>query len=214
MANEVTSLHDLALKYRLDKAYEHKYTLDFYPTHLKGIRQSAKLVIEIGIWNGGSLRMWSDYFTDANLIGADIDLSKIDAPIPRCNLRYVDQSKPPDLKTAFYDVPPNTADVIIEDGMHSARCQQTCFGVMFDYLRPGGRYIIEDLQTSLVWPRELTERVTTLDLVQSLSSSGELDSDYIPSEVARRIGSQIGSVDIYTRTPDYDKSVSAVIYKR
>jgi|OM-RGC.v1.014062675 hypothetical protein len=214
MTNTSTHLHEIGLKHRLDKAYEHEYTLDFYPAHLDRIRDSADLVIEIGIWNGGSLRMWGEYFPSARLIGADIDLSKIDAPIPRCNLRYLDQSKPTDLKTAFEDIAVGSVDLIIEDGMHTARCQQTCFGVMFDYVKPGGIYIIEDLQTSLVWPIELKERVTTLDLVQALQASGELDSDYIPKGTAERLENDIGEIFIYTRTPDYEKSVAAVIYKR
>ena len=84
---------------------------------------------------------------------------------------------------------------------------------MFDYVKPGGLYIIEDLQTSLVWPTELNERVTTLDLVQGLQADGRLDSDYIPKGVAQRLESDIGDVFIYTRTSDYDKSVAAVICK-
>ena len=213
MTQTAKHLHEIGLKYRLDKAYEHDYTLDCYPRQLEGIRDSAKLVIEIGIWNGGSLRMWSEYFSSAQLIGADIDLSRIDAPIPRCNLRYLDQSVPAQLRTAFEDVEFASVDVLIEDGMHTARCQQTCFGVMFDYVKPGGLYIIEDLQTSLVWPTELNERVTTLDLVQGLQADGRLDSDYIPKGVAQRLESDIGDVFIYTRTSDYDKSVAAVICK-
>ena len=214
MSTELLSMHDLGLKHHLDKAYEHEYTLTFYPEHLEAIRTTATLAIEIGIWNGNSLRMWAEYFPNARLIGVDIDFSRIKSPIPRCSLRYADQSKREDLETAFYDVENGSADLIVEDGMHTSRCQQLCFGIMFDYVRPGGRYIIEDLQTSLTWPQQQDERVTTLDLVQSFGASGTLDSDYIDATTLRKFEEQIDRIELYTRTPDFEKSVSAIVFKK
>jgi hypothetical protein len=212
--NKLPSMHDLGLKHHLDKAYEHEYTLDFYPEHLEDIRMSATLAIEIGIWNGNSLRMWADYFPNAQLIGADIEFSRIKSPMPRCSLRYADQSKKEDLEIAFYDVAKGSVDLIVEDGMHTSRCQQSCFGFMFDYVKPGGRYIIEDLQTSIIWPQEQGERVTTLDLVQSFRANGKLDSDYIEAGTLRKLEQQIERIELYTRTPDFEKSVSAVVFKK
>jgi hypothetical protein len=85
---------------------------------------------------------------------------------------------------------------------------------MFDYVRPGGRYIIEDLQTSLTWPQQQDERVTTLDLVQSFGASGTLDSDYIDATTLRKFEEQIDRIELYTRTPDFEKSVSAIVFKK
>ena len=135
-------------------------------------------------------------------------------PNARCSLRYADQSKKEDLEIAFYDVAKGSVDLIVEDGMHTSRCQQSCFGFMFDYVKPGGRYIIEDLQTSIIWPQEQGERVTTLDLVQSFRANGKLDSDYIEAGTLRKLEQQIERIELYTRTPDFEKSVSAVIFKK
>ena len=85
---------------------------------------------------------------------------------------------------------------------------------MFDYVKPGGRYIIEDLQTSIIWPQEQGERVTTLDLVQSFRANGKLDSDYIEASTLRKLEQQIERIELYTRTPDFEKSVSAVVFKK
>lgn len=211
---EEFSLHELGLKYRLDKAYAHEYTLDFYPRHLQDIRHSATLIAEVGIWDGGSLRMWGEYFSQARLMGIDINLSRIQAPIPRASLHYADQSKPDELRMAFADVQLSSVDLIIEDGMHSSHCQQICLGALFPYVRPGGRYIIEDLQTSVSWPREQEETITSLAMVQAMQRTGAVQSEYLSAAELEYIQSHLGEVDVYTRTSDYAESVAAILYKR
>lgn len=211
---EDVSLHELGLKYHLDKAYAHEYTLEFYPRHLEAIRRSAELIVEVGVWDGGSLRMWSEYFDKARLLGIDINFSRIKAPVPRCSLRYADQSKPEELKLAFSDIARDSVDMIIEDGMHTSRCQQICFGFLFPFVKPGGRYIIEDLQSSVSWPGEKEEQITSLEMLNNMQHTGEVDSLYMPQDEKSYIRDNMGEIDIYTKTPEYDKSVSAVIYKR
>ena len=211
---EDLALHELGLKYHLDKAYAHEYTLEFYPRHLEAIRETAKLIVEVGVWDGGSLRMWSEYFEQARLLGIDINFSRIKAPIPRCNLRYADQSKPEDLKIAFSDISNDSVDMIIEDGMHTSRCQQICFGFLFPFVKPGGRYIIEDLQSSVSWPGEKDEQMNSLEMLRNMQHSGEVDSTHMTTEQKLYIRDNMAEIDIYTRTPEFDKSVSAVIYKK
>ncbi len=39
---------------------------------LNSKKEKAKNVLEVGILNGGSITLWSDYFTNANVYGIDI----------------------------------------------------------------------------------------------------------------------------------------------
>ena len=52
-------LHELGLKYKTDKATFHKY-LDFYEKKLPG-RDFAGRLLEVGVMDGASMRMWREY---------------------------------------------------------------------------------------------------------------------------------------------------------
>lgn len=53
----------------LDYVHSH---LPFYETLLVSKKESAKNILEIGISRGGSIKLWSDYFINATVIGLDI----------------------------------------------------------------------------------------------------------------------------------------------
>src|SRR3990167_2538711 len=69
MENE---LDKLALKYGSDKCpqIKHSYT-PYYFNLLKDKQETIKKVLEIGAGEGASLRMWSDFFPNALVYGAD-----------------------------------------------------------------------------------------------------------------------------------------------
>jgi hypothetical protein len=61
---------------KTDKNTTHSY-LPLYNNLLKKIKYSAKNVLEVGIGdfgekNGGSIKLWKDYFTNATIYGLDI----------------------------------------------------------------------------------------------------------------------------------------------
>ena len=65
------SLLELVDNSRTDKNTTHSY-LDLYQTLLSGKKESAKNVLEVGISAGGSIKLWSDFFTNATVYGLDI----------------------------------------------------------------------------------------------------------------------------------------------
>jgi cephalosporin hydroxylase len=65
------TLVELADNTRTDKNTVHSY-LDLYENLLKSKKDSAKHVLEVGIYNGGSIKMWADYFVNATVHGLDI----------------------------------------------------------------------------------------------------------------------------------------------
>jgi len=65
------SLADLVDNSRTDKNTQHSY-LDLYQKLLFNKKETAKNILEIGIWQGGSIKLWSDFFTNATVYGLDI----------------------------------------------------------------------------------------------------------------------------------------------
>ena len=56
---------------RTDKNTVHSY-LDLYETLFANKQETTKHILEIGIANGGSIKLWKDYFTNATIHGIDI----------------------------------------------------------------------------------------------------------------------------------------------
>jgi SAM-dependent methyltransferase len=158
----MSELCKLGEKYYVDKTPMfggHTYTPQ-YNTLLSPIRKSVKLVLEIGIGTfslmspltnqkylpGASLRMWRDYFSEATIVGCDIERSVLFSE-DRIKTFYVDQSNSESLNALISHVTPieKFADIIIDDGSHIEHHMTLSFNVLWKLLKPGGIYIIEDI---------------------------------------------------------------------
>ena len=64
------SLEEIADNSRTDKNTTHSY-LSLYQNLLISKKETAKNVLEVGIQTGGSIKLWSDFFTNANVYGLD-----------------------------------------------------------------------------------------------------------------------------------------------
>ncbi len=140
----------LANKYRSDKGSVegscHEFT-EIYDDYLFEQRESVKNILEIGVNDGSSLKMWYEYFPNAAIYGLDID-NKTQYNDDRISCGILDQSKEEQLK-AFTETFNVEFDFIIDDGSHHMRDQQITLGYLFKLLKPGGIYVVEDLHTSL-----------------------------------------------------------------
>lgn len=65
------SLEEIVNNSQTDKNTSHSY-LPLYQKLLINKKETAKNVLEIGISNGGSIKLWSDFFTNATVYGIDI----------------------------------------------------------------------------------------------------------------------------------------------
>lgn len=132
-------LDDLALKYGTDKASNlHNYTRWYeklLPTPDKNIS-----LLEIGVSDGKSLRMWREYYPNASIEGVDIDIS-LCQPIKGVLLLEADQKH-----LSFGELV--KFDVVIDDGSHRWEDQIASFKSIWAHVNPGGVYVIEDLHTS------------------------------------------------------------------
>jgi len=142
--NELCNLHgtDKGDQVREKHCYSFTYEKLFSP-----LREKKLNILEIGIadplFPGASLKVLSDYFLNANILGFDIvncDHFKID----RVKTLKGDTSSKEDI-LKILDVQ-KEFDIIIDDGSHVHDHHLNCFYNLFSALKKGGLYIIEDLQ--------------------------------------------------------------------
>jgi demethylmacrocin O-methyltransferase len=102
-------------------------------------------VLEIGVDDLRSLKMWLDFFPNANIYGMDIN--KKDYQYERGCIFQGDQSKKKDLEKIVKKI--GKCKFIIDDGSHHPEHQLLSFNYLFNKcLDYGGIYIIEDIETS------------------------------------------------------------------
>jgi len=126
-----------------DKGTIHSY-ISIYETLLLPYRNVPDLhLLEIGIAQGYSLVLWSQYFSNAQIDGVDIRPELI-APeiygLDRISI-FIGDATTEDFVARNL----NSYDVIIDDGSHQAKDQIQSFHLLYPRLRPGGLYVIEDL---------------------------------------------------------------------
>lgn len=166
----MSMLNDIGLKYDADKSSRFHNYLDFYQEQLPDRTFKGRL-LEIGVMDGLSMKMWRDYYPDAEVVGIDIkDMSFMhndDWKVPESvKLIQCDGTDPKQLK------PLGMFDIIIDDGSHYMSHQQKSFKhLYYNQLNKGGTYILEDLWTSYIDYYQ-DAKVTTVDFLKALEKKG------------------------------------------
>ncbi len=119
---------------------------DVYERYFNPIRDSVTSILELGVKQGASLKIWRDYFPNAKIFGIDNDV--------RCKA-YSGESITIEILSqadtgAQIEFGKNYGpfDVIVDDASHINSLTLNSFNALFPYLKSGGWYIIEDLANS------------------------------------------------------------------
>lgn len=141
------TIDDLALAAGTDKssAY-HNYT-KIYAQYFDSIRMQPLKFLEIGIFKGDSVKLWENYFPNADLHFVDITSIYIKYFSPRAQYHFADQENFTEMENLAASLGSNF-DIIIDDGGHTMKQQITSLKALFPHLKSGGLYVIEDLHTS------------------------------------------------------------------
>jgi cephalosporin hydroxylase len=130
----------------------HKWThyFDVYDRHFARFRGRRPVVLEFGVYQGGSLRMWQDYFgEDARIYGVDIDPQCKELEAPGIEILIGDQADRDFLRSVVERTGP--VDVVIEDGGHHYDQQIHTFEEVYPRMAKFGVFLVEDVHTSY-WP--------------------------------------------------------------
>ena len=140
------NLDELGRKHGTDKASSLHNYLAVYEEVLEPYRAKADLlVLEIGVRDGASVRVWQDYFPAAQIVGIDILESCRAHADSRITIEIGDQSDHAFLRTIGDKYRP---DVVLDDGSHLWSHQIDTFRMLFPHIKQGGVFICEDLHTS------------------------------------------------------------------
>ena len=192
----MTSLIEIGKKYPTNKN-DYGF-LDIYEKYFKNLKDKKLNILEIGVDKGDSLRLWNEYFTNANICGLDID--KKDFSIDGVEIYQGDQND----KSLLNEIAKKYGkfDIIIDDGSHISSHIINSFNHLFDHLSSNGIYIVEDLQTSYV-PRyggsriNLIKKSTSMNFFKRLSDSINYEISDRPFFKKSRYDGLIKSVHFY-----------------
>jgi len=138
-AQESDALSVICERHKCDRGLSgakpnHQYTV-VYDNLFRSIRNEVQHVLEFGVLFGSGLKMWSDYFPNAEIHGLDIKRRQVD--YPRVTTRKWDAMKP--VNTNY------TYDIVIDDASHISSHSRRMFEIHSRLVKPGGFYVIEDL---------------------------------------------------------------------
>ncbi len=127
----------------------HHY-FEIYHRHFAAFRGKAPVVVEIGVFHGGSLQMWRDYFgPGCRIVGIDNRPECAQFADDDITILIGDQADRRFLASVRESVP--HIDILIDDGGHTMNQQIATFEELYPHLSPRGIYLCEDVHTSL-WP--------------------------------------------------------------
>ena len=140
---EKQELDASGIKYGTDKCSKEHDFLRKYQFFLEPWKNDAFTFLELGIFNGQSLKMWRDFFPNARVVGVDINPSAVNyVPDMECKIGDLGNI---DFLTSLQSYKPR---LVIDDASHIWSHQLNAFFTLFPHLQPGGIYIIEDICTS------------------------------------------------------------------
>lgn len=130
---------------RLMSKWTHYF--DIYHRHFARFRGRTCTIVEIGVFHGGSLQMWRDYFGDqARIVGVDVNPRLRELETPGVEIHIGDQANPQFLQELAHKIGP--IDVLIDDGGHSMSQQLVTLQTLYPALREDGVLLVEDTHTS------------------------------------------------------------------
>jgi len=140
-------LRDLGFKFNTDKVGVHTFNgrnfLDIYERHFDYLKDDHINIMELGILNGSSLKVWKDYFKNGNIVGVDIDPSRKSLEENRIEV-YIGSQDSVALSENIKQKYIEGFDIIIDDASHINTLTIKSFDLYFPMIKPGGHYVIED----------------------------------------------------------------------
>ena len=129
---------------------KHLRYFDLYERYFNKYRGKSINLLEIGVQNGGSTKMWKYYFThnipNVNIYGVDIDPRCKDVEEDGIKIFIGSQTDREFWRKLKNEIP--KVDILIDDGGHKMNQQIITLEEMYDHITDDGLYWCEDTSTS------------------------------------------------------------------
>ena len=147
----MTDLENIAKKHDTDKVNDHNY-IKVYEKYFITSRNKEISLFEVGVGGyhdpksgGNSLKVWEEYFPNGKIYAIDM-FDKSPLQTNKTKIFKCSQTDKFALEKIFQNI--GDVDFIIDDGSHQSRDIIKTFEYTFKFLKNGGYYFIEDIQTS------------------------------------------------------------------
>ena len=155
------SLQEIVDNSRTDKNTLHSY-LPLYQKLLINKKETAKNVLEIGIYHGGSIKLWNDFFKNATVYGLDIihmnDVWEGIKNKEKIILHTSTDAYNKDFFTTHLLNKNIKFDFMLDDGPHTLESMKQFIKLYSQIMTDDGILIIEDVQ-HVQWANELVMEV-------------------------------------------------------
>jgi len=144
------SLEELVDNSITDKNTTHSY-LPLYQKLLISKKETARNVLEVGIDKGGSIKLWNDFFTNANIYGLDImhvnNVREVIKNKERIILYTSTNAYDDNFFNANFLNKGIKCDFMLDDGPHSLTSMIQFIKLYSQIMTDDGILIIEDVQS-------------------------------------------------------------------
>ena len=155
----IKTLAEIGREQDTDKTQSQGY-IENYERHFGHLRNMPVQLLELGVWHGGSLLMWQEYFATGLVVGLDLQPNPLKEMPERVRFYQGSQDDGILLGHVARECAPDGFDIIIDDASHIGTLARTSFHNLFEkHLKSGGIYVIEDWGTGY-WNRGRTVWLT------------------------------------------------------
>ena len=196
MKTKMTSYDEFkTLMRQSDKGWHHGYHRFYYPI-LKEFESKPIRFLEIGVDEGQSMKIWETFFKNPNHIYGigykNYQTKDVEYVNDHMTLYRGDQSSNEFLHNMI-SLSKGDFDVIIDDGSHVPSHIITSFNALWNTIKPGGYYIIEDVETSY-WSKDSSiygysfkNETSVVDYFKNMVD--EVNHEFIKGKTSSSIGS-------------------------
>ncbi len=185
-----------------------RHYFEIYDTFMSRFVGTNARILEIGVYSGGSLDLWRNYFgPNVHITGVDIEPSC--SAYQRDGVEIVIGDQGAD---SFWESLRETTqpfDIVIDDGSHDPAHQATTLKGILPHISPGGVYLCEDIQGATSFA-EMIARLSMLmheiDEMRANPDDLERRLSFAPTELQKRIH----SLHIYPMVAVIQKRAAAV----
>lgn len=134
------SLNEIGVETGTDKSTLTHCYLDNYEKYLAPLREKEFVLLELGVGNGSSIKMWREYFPNARIFGIDINADCAGEGI------FIGSQNDKDfLNNVLAEI--GTVNVLIDDCSHEGWRTIDTFKYLFPKISEGGLFFVEDCAT-------------------------------------------------------------------
>ena len=173
------NLDELAQKYGSDKSSKGHGYVKYYEQHFCSLKDLNLKILELGVREGWSMRMWHDYFPNSIICGIDNDLENL-CPASFEEERIIFELGSQEDEKFLDEICTNYGpfDIVVDDASHISPLTIKSYQILFPRLKPGGIYVIEDLHVCDYDKYYLPHGPSTLEFLKVISDNVESKKIY------------------------------------